>query len=370
MMKNKLSRLLPEKEKAKQAFGKIWRVISNNWGWKLISVALAICLWGVLISQDTSLPRDKIISDVHVTVVNSTALRNNGYIVVSGMEEVDTVRIRASVPQGNYTAASAANYSARLDLSQIQSAGEQTLTITASAASADQFGTVTEVYNAQVPLVVEEYATQTQVPVEIRTVGEAPAAYYLGAMTRSVSQVDVGGPKSVVEQVARCVVEYDQSNLSPARNPNAASLSFYFEDARGSVLDGSRLTASISGQNGVLQRINVSRQVYYKAEVPVAADALITGTPAEGYAVSSVRVVPEYITIAGSEEAVAPYLTEGAAMYPFEQIDISGRSQDVTSMNLILNTPGNVDYISNNAVTVIVTILPEDFVSLGGQDGA
>ena len=44
-------------------------------------------------------------------------------------------------------------------------------------------------------------------------------------------------------------------------------------------------------------------------------------------------------------------------------------AKQVTSLNLALNTPGGVDYISHNAVTVIVTILPEEFVNLGGRSG-
>lgn len=369
MMKNKFSRLLPDPEASKKTLAKAWSVISNNWGWKLASIALAICLWGVLITQDTSLPRDKTIDNVRVTVYNTSTLRNNGYIVVSGLEDVGTVRIRASVPQMNYSAASADNYSARLDLSQIHSAGEHTLTITANASNAAQFGTVTEVYEAQVKVVAEEYASQTQLPVEVRTVGGAPEEYYPGALSLSVRQVDVGGPKSVVERAARCVVEFDQTNLSPSRNPNAASLPFYFEDAEGNRLDGGALSVTATGQNEAIQRINVSQQVYYKAQVPVDTAALITGAPAEGFAVSSIRVVPPYVTLAGSQEAIAPYLSEGAVLYPFEQIDISGRNQNVTSLNLALNTPGGVDYISNNAVTVIVTILPEEFVSVGGING-
>ena len=369
MMKNKLGGLLPDREAAKKAFGRIWRSITHNWGWKLASVALAICLWGVLVTMDTSLPRDKVIDDVRVTVTNTVPLRNSGFIVVSGLEDVSTVRIRASVPQQNFTAASAANYTARLDLSQIQAAGEQTVTITAGASNAAQYGTVTEVYDAQVTVMVEEYVTQTQLPVEVRTVGEAPEEYYLGTLSRSVSLVDIGGPRSIVEQAARCVVEYDQSSLSPQRNPNASSLTFYFEDAAGNALDGSHLTVTASGQSAVLQRINVSRQVYYKAQVPVDENALITGQPAAGYAVSSIRVVPQSVTIAGSEEAIAPYLSADAALYPYDQIDITGRTQSVTSVNLALNTPGNVDYISNNAVTVIITILPEEFVNLGTRNG-
>ena len=385
MMKNDSPRPLPEQEskaRARMGWQKAWQKIQealpwqkiksallNNWGWKLTSIVLAICLWGVLISQDTSLPRDKVIEDVRITVANAATLRSNGYVVVSGLEELGTARIRVSVPQRNYAAASASNYSARLDLSQIQSAGEQTLRLTASAANASQYGTVLEVYNPEITLVTEEYAVRTQVPVEVRQVGAAPEEYYVGALNRSVSYVDVAGPRSVVDQVVRCVVEYDQSGLSPERNPNAASLPFFFEDALGGVLDASRLTVSASGQTNTLQRINLSQQVYYKARVPVDADAVYTGQPAEGYAVSSVRVFPQYVTLAGSLEAISPYLEGDAALYPYDPVNIDGQSRNVTSTSLSLNTPGNMDYISNNTITVVITILPEEFVNLGAQSG-
>ena len=317
---------------------RLLHVFTHNWAWKLGSLALAISLWGILISQDTSLPRTKTISGVRVSVTNSSALRSNGFVVVDGLDKVSTVKLRVSVPQKNYTAASASNYTARLDLSQIQTTGEQTLKITASAANSSQYGTVLEVYDADVTVTVEEYSTLSQVPVEVRLTGELPENCYGGALNRSADSVDISGPASLVGKAARCVVEYDQSNLSPERSPNAVSLPFYFEDAEGNVLDGSSLTVTPHGQSTSIQRITVRQEVYYLARVKVGTEALVTGEPAEGYAVSSIRV------------------------------NISGQSRTVTQL-LYLNTPGNVDYISNNTVQVIVTILPEEFVNIASGTG-
>ncbi|MDO5327270.1 MAG: hypothetical protein Q4G00_11195, partial [Clostridia bacterium] len=66
---------------------------------------------------------------------------------------------------------------------------------------------------------------------------------------------------------------------------------------------------------------------------------------------------------AGSEVALANYLQEGALLYPFDQVDISGQNRTVSQV-LYLNTPGNVEYISTNAVQVVVSILPEEFVNV------
>ncbi|MBR6186419.1 MAG: hypothetical protein IKQ41_09185 [Clostridia bacterium] len=369
MMKNDLAGAPPEQENAakesrvKKGLTHIWRALSHNWGWKIASLALAVCLWGALISQDTALPRDKIIEDIRVSVTNSAAPRNNGLIVVSGLDELDSVSIRASVPQRNYTTAGSAHYSARLDLSQIQTVGEQTIKVTVTTVNATQYGTVKEVLNPDVTVVVEELESLSGIPVEVRREGEVPEGYFAAAITRSVEFVDVSGPKSVVEKISRCVLTLDQSSLNPNRSPNTVSLAFTFEDMDGNALDGSRLTVTPQGQSTAITRITVSQEVYYSTQVPIAVDALYKGEPAEGYAVSSVRVTPQTVTLAGSKAAIAPYQEEGAALYPFDQVDITGQKSTVSQL-LYLNTPGNMEYISNNAVQVVVTILPEMFVNV------
>ena len=367
MMKNDPARSAPDMElpRKKSLARRVGEAIIHNWAWKLVCLVLAVCLWGILITQDTSLPRTKQINGVRVSVTNTAALRSNGLIVVSGLENLTTVNLKASVPQSNYTAAAAANYMARLDVSQIQQAGEQTLRITATAANASQFGTVVEIENPEVTLQVEEYASLASVPVEARRTGEAPEGLYAGAVTRAVESVDIGGPKSVVDRVARCVVLCDQSTLDPQSSPNTAALPFFFEDAEGNVLNSANLTVTAHGQAASIQRISVSQDVYWMARVPVDAASLIRGEPASGYTVSEVRVSPATVTLAGSYTAIAPYLSEGAALYPYDQVDISGQNRPVSQL-LYLNTPGNMDYISNNAVQVVVTILPEEFGEIGG----
>lgn len=370
MMNNDPTRLTTEIETEKKAkpgfWRRLWNVVSRQWGWKLMSLLLAVCLWGVLISQDSALPRDKVIDGVRVTVTNAATLRASGYIVVDGLEDVDTVSIRARVPQKNYSAVGASNYTARLDLSQIQEAGKQTVAVTASTSNTAQYGTVLEVIDPDVTVTVEEYGTQSRVPVEVRLTGELADSYFAGALSRTVEYVDISGPKSLVERVSRCVVEWDQSLLSPDRSPNTANLPFVFEDAAGNPVESAHITATVSGQSAAVTRVSVSQEISYKAQVPVDTDNLFTGTPAEGYAVSSVRVAPEYVTIAGSKEAIAPYLEAGSAFYTYEQLDISGQSRTVSGF-LTLRSPQNMDYISASAVQVIVSILPEAFVNAAGS---
>ena len=101
--------------------------LTHNWQWKLLSLILAVCLWSGLITQDETLTREKVFSDVVINVTNADTLRRNGFIIVSGLDDLPTVRVSADVPQKNYNSVSASNYNLRIDLSRIRSTGEQTL---------------------------------------------------------------------------------------------------------------------------------------------------------------------------------------------------------------------------------------------------
>ena len=81
---------------------RFWNMLSHNWPWKLLALLLALCLWAGLITQDTSLTRERVFYDVPVSVAGEDTLRRtNGLIVVSGLDEDHlTARMRVDVPQG------------------------------------------------------------------------------------------------------------------------------------------------------------------------------------------------------------------------------------------------------------------------------
>ena len=88
----------------RQAPARFLRVCLHNWGWKLLSLFLAVCLWAGLITQDPTLTRERVFSDVPVTVTGTDTLIGNGLIVVSGLEDENlSVRLRADVPQRSYS---------------------------------------------------------------------------------------------------------------------------------------------------------------------------------------------------------------------------------------------------------------------------
>ena len=79
----------------KTAPKRLWGIVCHNWGWKLLALFLAVCLWAGLITQDPTLTREHYFYDVPVTVSGAETLRRNGMIVLSGLDaETLTTRLR------------------------------------------------------------------------------------------------------------------------------------------------------------------------------------------------------------------------------------------------------------------------------------
>jgi hypothetical protein len=113
---------------------KFWRMLSHNLLWKLLALVLAVSLWAGLITQDPTLTRERVFTDVPVSVTGSDTLRRNGFIVLSGVEDDSAlVRLRVEVPQREYNSVTTSNYNPRVDLSKITETGEQTLKISTTS---------------------------------------------------------------------------------------------------------------------------------------------------------------------------------------------------------------------------------------------
>ena len=151
--------------------GRIFRTAIHNWPWKLLALFLALCLWAGLITQDASLTRERVFTDVPLALSGSETMRRNGLIVLSGLEDEHlTARLRVDVPQREYNNVVYSNYSPRVDLTRVTRPGEQEVKVTASSTLA--YGTVQDITPATLTVVVDEYVTNYRVPVAVNLIGE------------------------------------------------------------------------------------------------------------------------------------------------------------------------------------------------------
>lgn len=334
----------------RQAPARILRVCLHNWGWKLLSLFLAVCLWAGLITQDPTLTRERVFNDVPVTVTGTDTLIGNGLIVVSGLEDENlSVRLRADVPQRSYSNAQASNYNPRVDVSRITETGEQTLRTQTS--STTTYGTVTSVSPESLTVVVDEYVTNYRVPITLNVTGSAPDGYYASTPQLAPSTAAVSGPRTIVDQISSIVADYDLSRLSAKEGQVRSALSMRVLDADGNELDGSLLRVTNAGVT--LRTVTVEQNLYPTKTLTVSDLVRLEGEPAAGYEVKSVTITPVTVLAAGDGTALDTLDT----LFTTSAIDLDDRSEGFAT-ELSLRKPSTVNYLSTDTVTVQVEIEP------------
>ena len=330
---------------------RIWKKLYHNWGWKLLSLLLAVCLWAGLISQDPNLTRERRFTDVPIALTNQETLRRNGMIVLSGLEQ-DTLKLeafRTQVPQRSYDTVTAANYNPRIDLSRITETGEQEAKVVFTTSSS--YGTVEAASPDTFHIVVDEYVTNYRVPVMLNVSGEYPAGFYAANPIVEPSMIAVSGPKTLVDQVVGVRANIDLNSLSSRAGVTRLALPLYFVDANGDMIESNLLEASSA--NTILRTITVEQRLYTSKTLDISHNALLTGTPAKGYEVKSVSSIPSAVTAAG--EAAA--LDTIDSLFFDNAISVEGASESFTT-EIRLRKPSELNYLSTNSATVFVEIEP------------
>ncbi len=339
-----------ENERLAAVLHRLKSILFDNWGAKLLAVLIAIALWAGLITQDPTLTREKQFTDVSVNVIGEDTLKRNGFIVLEDIDAVlDNVAVRVSVPQGQYTAASASNYSVRVDLSRISEAGEQQIKILST--NSVTYGTVTEIVPPAVTLTVDEYVTRYRIPVTVVTEGEATEGFYAADPSTDPPMIAVSGPKTVVSRIVSAQVVADQSTLPAREGTVRRALAFTLVDETGAAIQSDLL--QVTSESVLLDAIIVEQTVYSKRTVDLSDLGLVVGQPAEGYEIKGVYISPGSITVAGR----ATIIEDINLLYADGTLNVEGLTESVNK-SLRVRQPSTLKYVSTDSVTVAVEIGP------------
>ena len=321
----------------------------RNWGYKLTALLLALGLWATLMSQDTSLTREKVFTNVSATVSGAETLKRNGLIVTS-LEDTGSFTVKTNTPQGVYSTTTASNYNLRLDLSKITQAGTQQVKVSTSNAST--YGTVSEVSPEYVTVEVEEYVTRYRIPVSLYTVGDPPDGFYASAASAEPSTITVSGPASLVNQIVRAEIAVNQADLPARAGSVRSALAFYLVDENGTIISSDLI--EVTNNSVLLDTVIVDQTLYYMRKVSLSDIGILSGTPADGYAVRSVVMEPSTVTIAALSEEV---LEDVSAVFANSSVSVKNASQSINT-SVSLRKPSEIAYVIPERVTVAVEIAP------------
>lgn len=346
----------PDQEKKKETpWAALLRILKHlvfhNGGFKALAILISVFLWAGLISQDETITRDKVFTDVPVNVAGSEAMKRNGYIVVSDLSEaLSNVTAVAAVPQQRYENAEISNYNVRVDLSRISSVGQQDVRLLTSTSSS--YGRITSLSPSTVTVQVEEYVVRYRIPVSVSITGETPEGWYMTMPSVDPPLVVVSGPRDLVSSISRARVFLDPEEVEWNEGTTVLTgrLTLYSrsgEEIRSDLLD-------ISYDNVMLDSVVLETTILPTRTFETEELVGTINQVADGFELRAVHISPESITVAARGEVLSQ-MTELALSEHY--VDLKGLT-DTTSFQIKVAKPSEDSVLSNDTITVTVDVEP------------
>ena len=334
------------------------RKIIDNIPLKIMSVAVAVVLWLIVVNIDNPI-------GTNYYTINDVELINKEYVESSDTigkmcmpeQNQDSIKIAITASKKIRDKIKVTDISAVADLQQAVSLDTNPvmvpITVTCSVPGVSSNDIKVTPQNLSVNL--DEKETQEFVVNVSRGDTKPGKDYEVGSLTANPEKVRITGPKTLVNKI-------DKVNATIELDGNTQD---FTQDVNLTIIDKNQEALSDSEMNSLRIENNAKVVVtarLWKIRQGVGISASYVGTPADGYEVGSVKTVPDTISVAGSTEGLESLAENNNVItIPADSIDISGESKDVEkkiSLNNLL--PDNVKLTSDSSedVWVTVNILP------------
>ena len=334
------------------------RKITDNIPLKIMSVAVAVVLWLIVVNIDNP-------TGTNYYTINDVELINKEYVESSDTigkmcmpeQNQDSIKIAITASKKIRDKIKVTDISAVADLQQAVSLDTNPvmvpITVTCSVPGVSSNDIKVTPQNLSVNL--DEKETQEFVVNVSRGDTKPGKDYEVGSLTANPEKVRITGPKTLVNKI-------DKVNATIELDGNTQD---FTQDVNLTIIDKNQEALSDSEMNSLRIENNAKVEVtarLWKIRQGVGISASYVGTPADGYEVGSVKTVPDTISVAGSTEGLESLAENNNVItIPADSIDISGESKDVEkkiSLNNLL--PDNVKLTSDSSedVWVTVNILP------------
>lgn len=331
--------------------------LSNNLGYKLLSLVLAILLWSYVISTNTSITRTKTISGLTAYINGQSTLADHKLALKEDpAKQLSGIAVTVEAPQADYSRVLSDNVLVTLDLSNVRTAGNQQVPLRATTS----YGRVRSISPSTLTLGFESLDSRN---VSINTeFANAQKGLWYNVTRCNPSVLSVSGASSVVQSIASAKVVVDVAGLE---NSTIKALPYVLLDAAGEEISQTMLNCSTSS-------ISVNLEIYPSRDIPVSTEYanVLTGQPAPGYVVQSVSIQPESLQVAAEKD-----LLEGLTELRIEPVSIEGASQSfsaraaVSQLSDFKNISSEQVYVSVNITEETISGYVEDvdvqFIGLG-----
>lgn len=335
------------------------RKITDNIPLKIMSVAVAVVVWLIVVNIDNPVGTNYY-TLTNVELINKEYVESSDTIGKMCMpeEKQDSIRIAITTNKKIRDKIKVSDITATADLQQAVSLDTNPvmvpITVTCSVPGVTPNDIKVTPQNLSVNL--DEKETQEFVVNVSRGDTKPGKDYEVGSLTANPEKVRITGPKSLVNKI-------DKVNATISLDGNTQD---FTQDVNLTIIDKNQEALSDSEMNSLRIENNAKVSVtarLWKIRQGVGISAGYVGSPASGYQVGTVTTVPDTISVAGSTEGLETLTqNDNTITIPADSIDISGESRDVErKISLKDLLPDNVKLTSDSSedVWVTVSILPE-----------
>lgn len=323
---------------------------------KILSLLIAILIWVVVKNvQDPMLV--KVITRIPVTIVNESYLASNLEVPLL-IEGQDTVNVKVTGRESVVKELTREDFTAIADMTQIISMETTPRMVPVKVSCEGLLDSDISVTPGNIQVDIEEQTSVEKI-IAVNTGDTIPDKNYeVGVLKANPEKVTISGPESIVNKIDRVVAMVDVTGRKETRIELDSELKIY--DKNQDELSEKQLSY-LDLKEIKNNKIKVTAE-FWKAQNKISVKADISGSPKYGYQVSEIKLVPDTISIAGTDEALQKLAEAGNTLeIPGSMIDVSGKSSDFeVNIDLTELLPQNTKLARdlNSSVIVTVKILP------------
>ena len=242
--------------------------LTRNLDLKILAIVFAIILWLVVVNIDDPIKTQNF-NGIEVQILNAQELENKGQCY-EVLDNTDVVNVSVVGRRSVVEKITKDNITATADISNLSSVNSGTIVASVNKSANDVEVKVSEPtirFNIE-PL--SKITKRLTVDVE----GNPADGYVLAGRTLGVTQVEISGPKSIIDSIDTAKASI---NVDNATSTVSASSQIFLYDKAGKKVSSSRLELSNSG-------VSITQEIQYSKIVEI--NYQFSGEPEEGYALT------------------------------------------------------------------------------------
>lgn len=325
--------------------------IANNLSLKILSVAIAILIWLLVVNADNPIvTKSFVIGDVQL--LNEAYLDADGKMCMQD-DKQESIRVTIKTNRKTLDRITASDIKAVADLQQAVSLNTDPVMVPITVSCDKVLPDNIEVTPQNLSIHIEDKDTQEFV-VNVTTNNTKPdKGYEVGTLTSNPEKLKITGPTSLINKIDKVNASVDVDGASEDVT----------EETDVKIIDknGEEFTDTDMAYLNI-SKVSVTARLW-KVRPEVRIKAEYEGTPADGYEVESISTTPNVISVAGSDEALSALEEQNNTItIPSSVTDVSGKDSDYeVKINIsdYLSQGLKLTSDSSEDVFVRVNILPQ-----------